>query len=35
MGLIETVILLSLWTYQGEERKVEGWYHPDRDWETG
>ena len=29
MGLIETVILLSLWTYQGEERKVEGWYHQD------
>ena len=29
MGLIETVILLSLWIYQGEERKVEGWYHQD------
>ena len=29
MGLIETVILLSLWTYQGEEPKVEGWYHQD------
>ena len=29
MGVIEVVFLLSLWTHQGEERKVEGWYHQD------
>ena len=29
MGVIEVVVVLSLWTFQGDVRKVEGWYHQD------
>jgi hypothetical protein len=29
MGVIEVVVVLSLWTFQGDIRKVEGWYHQD------
>jgi len=29
MGVIEVVVLLSLWTFQEDERQVEGWYHQD------
>lgn len=29
MGVVEVVVLLSLWTFQGEERHVEGWFHQD------
>ena len=29
MGVIEVVVVLSLCTFQGDIRKVEGWYHKD------
>jgi len=25
--VIETVVLLSLWIFDGGDRKIEGWYH--------
>ena len=27
MGLIETVIILSLYVYDGDKKTTEGWYH--------
>ena len=27
MGVIETVILLSLYVYDGGNKTIEGWYH--------
>tara|TARA_R100000935_G_scaffold58116_1_gene93972 strand:+ start:1337 stop:1567 length:231 start_codon:yes stop_codon:yes gene_type:complete len=29
MGVIEIVVLLSLYTFQDDERHIEGWYHQD------
>ena len=29
MGLIETVIILSLYVYDGGNKSIEGWYHQD------
>ena len=26
MGIIETIIVLSLFVYNGDEKKIEGWY---------
>ena len=27
MGLIETVIVLTLYVYDGDKKTIEGWYH--------
>jgi len=27
MGLIETVIILSLYVYAGDKKTIDGWYH--------
>lgn len=29
MGIIETVIILSLYVYDGGNKTIEGWYHQD------
>ena len=29
MGIIETVIILSLYVYDGGNKNIEGWYHQD------
>ena len=29
MGIIETVIILSLYVYDGGNKSIEGWYHQD------
>ena len=29
MGLIETVIILSLYVFDGGNKSIEGWYHQD------
>tara|TARA_B100001093_G_C26766807_1_gene988254 strand:+ start:581 stop:808 length:228 start_codon:yes stop_codon:yes gene_type:complete len=29
MGIIETVIILSLYIYDGGNKTIEGWYHQD------
>ena len=29
MGIIETVIILSLYVYDGSDKNIEGWYHQD------
>ena len=29
MGLIETVIILSLYVYDGGNKNIEGWFHQD------
>ena len=29
MGLIETVIILSLYVFDGGNKNIEGWYHQD------